>query len=592
MNATAQAARLTDVVLNTSAGARILDHVSLLIEPGEIVGIVGESGAGKSSMGLAFLSFFQEGLVCSSGRLEVGAEEFDLTHIGPKRSELRGRSIAYVPQEPGVSLNPSSRIRDTIGGLRREHGLSSDNESIRSLLETVHLPSTDDFLNRFPHQLSGGQQQRVCLALGIACDPKVMVLDEITTGLDVVTQQAILTEVSALAQRESIGIAYVTHDLAVVAHLAHRIAVMYAGEIVELGPVSELLRKPRHPYTKALIEAAPSHDRPSIVRPLRGVAPGLGERGSGCAFADRCDLADSLCLERRPDLNAIAPGHQVRCFHHSRVEPLRPAPSRDLAMAQDNQRPVLEVRDMVASHRTRGGRLTVANRVSFDILPGECVALVGESGSGKTTIARSIGGLHQTDSGEVLLEGRAVPSEIRSRTLEQRRDLQFIFQNPRASLNPRRRIGDTLKRPLGLLRGLRGEALEAEVKSLLEEVRLPGATAKKLPRQLSGGERQRVGIARALAADPSVLVCDEITSALDVSVQAAVLELLRALSVERGLGILMITHDLGVVASIAHRVLVLKEGVICEMGRVGDVLSNPRHEYTRSLLDAAPKLDR
>lgn len=585
-------ARLSDVVLRTTGGPRILNNVTLSIAPGEIVGIVGESGAGKSSLGLALLAYFQAGIVCSSGTLEVGDERFNLADPAMDGRTLRGRDVAYVPQEPGVSLNPSTRIGDAIARLRREHGLPAGDSVVSGLLDLVHLPATPDFRARYPHQLSGGQQQRLCLALGIACDPKIMVLDEITTGLDVVTQSAILAEVASLADSKSIGMAYVTHDLAVVANLAHRIAVMYAGEIVEVGTTRDILTRPRHPYTKALIEAAPSHDRPSIVKPLRGVAPDLGHRPEGCSFADRCDLADDLCRGAHPDLVELDAQHQVRCFHHSMVQPVEPATPRDLMAGAQSELPVLEVRRLVASHKTRAGRLTVARGISFEILPGECVALVGESGSGKTTIARSIVGLHRPDSGSVMLHGAEVPHRIRDRSLDERRQLQFIFQNPRASLNPHHRIGNILERPLSLLRGLRGPELQGKVEALLDEVRLPRATSLKFPRELSGGERQRVGIARALAADPAVLVCDEVTSALDVSVQAAVLELLRALSIERGLGVLMITHDLGVVASIAHRVLVLKQGEICETGPVGDVLSNPTHEYTQTLLAAAPRLER
>ncbi|MFD4422154.1 ABC transporter ATP-binding protein [Agromyces sp. NPDC058484] len=582
-------AGLTDVTIATDSGYKIVEGVTLTVGPGEILGLVGESGAGKSSVALSLLGYVQPGAHFESGVMLMGDSSFEL---GADRSidKLRGTKVAYVPQESGVSLNPATRVGRALALMRSTHGMSSTPREIEELLESVSLPSSETFQQRFPHQLSGGQQQRLSLALGIACNPEVLVLDEITTGLDVVTQEAILKLVTSLARANKIGIVYITHDLAVVSQIADRIAVLYAGEVVEWGPTADVLRLPRHPYTKALIEAAPNHRRPSHVVPLRGIAPSLGVRPAGCRFAPRCELATERCTAEKPSLDDCGEQHKVRCFHSDRVGPILEARARATQVSDGASEVLLSVERLSASHKSHHGRITVAREISFGIREGQCLALVGESGSGKTTIARSIVGLHRIDSGTIRLAGEVISDMIRQRSVAQRRDLQFIFQNPRAALNPKQTIAEIVSRPLRTLRSMRGKVLEAEARSLLDEVRLPGSTAGKYPSELSGGERQRVGIARALAASPRVLVCDEVTSALDVSVQAAVLELLRELSDSRGLGMLMITHDLGVVASIAHEVLVLKDGEICEHGDVRQVLTLPRQEYTMRLLEAAPSL--
>ncbi|WP_111721067.1 ABC transporter ATP-binding protein [Homoserinimonas sp. OAct 916] len=582
---------LDDITVTTRSGDSIVQNVSIDIPAGSIVGIVGESGAGKSTVALSTLGYEQAGTAISSGRMHLGDREVTF----PAKafvSDIRGKRIAYVPQEPAVSLNPSTRVAASLISMRRLHGMDADISYIRQILRSVHLPSDPGFLRRYPHQLSGGQQQRLCLALGLACEPEVLVLDEITTGLDVVTQEAILDEVRRLATERQIGVIYITHDLAVVAELADRLVVMYAGEIVESGPTSEVIRRPAHPYTKALIEAAPSHRRPSRVRPLDGIVPAIDARPSGCFFAPRCPLATEICRTEHPELGDLSDKHSVRCFHTEKVEPVLEPQLRETGILVEDPKVLLAIDELTASHKTKNGRLTVAESISLQITEGECVALVGESGSGKTTIARSIIGLHTFDSGTVSLGGEPINPAVRSRTRDQRRRMQFIFQNPRGSLNPKQTIQEIVTRPLTQLRGLGRVDAEREFFSLLDEVRLPTSTAGKLPRELSGGERQRIGIARALAAQPDLLICDEVTSSLDVSVQAAVLELLRELGRDRGLGMLFITHDLGVVASIAHEVLVLLKGRICERGSVSDVLSKPSHDYTKSLLFSAPSLQR
>jgi peptide/nickel transport system ATP-binding protein len=385
---------------------------------------------------------------------------------------------------------------------------------------------------------------------------------------------------------------YVTHDMAVVAQIADRIAVMYAGRIVEQGAAREVLTRPRHPYTRGLLASIPDHVEPRVLEPLPGVAVGVGERPAGCAFAPRCSLATPQCTVAVPPLTPIPDGPQhVRCIHSSETPPLTPG-----ALLHGGRAPraktarVLEVQNLVAEHRSGHETVTAARDVSFAVHHGQCVALVGESGSGKTTIARVIAGLHPVAAGSVFLDGTQLPSLSRRRTTEQRRRIQLVFQNPADALNPRHTVRETIARPAQILRGLDAVSLRREVDKLLEQVRLPARLAARYPAELSGGERQRVGIARALAAQPAVLLCDEITSALDVSVQAAVLRILDDLRAQLGLALLFITHDLGVVASIADEVLVLNAGRVCERGTTVQVLTTPHDPYTKTLLSSAPSV--
>jgi peptide/nickel transport system ATP-binding protein len=416
-------------------------------------------------------------------------------------------------------------------------------------------------------------------------------MDEPTTGLDVVTQARILAEVDRLRTESGLGVVYVSHDLAVVASIADRIAVMYAGRIVETGPADELLARPRHPYTRGLIASIPDHVAPRRLRGIPGVAAGVGERPTGCAFAPRCPQRIDRCEEAVPPLEEIAPRHEARCLEWRATPPLELHPPLDVrAAASGEAGPLLLVEGLRALHGSRHETVVAAADVSFGLAAGECLALVGESGSGKTTIARCIAGLHAPSAGRIVFAGTPLAPTAKARPREARRRIQIVFQNPTDSLNPRRRVADEIARPAHILRGLSRSAARDEVGGLLERVRLPARLATRFPSELSGGELQRVAIARALAAHPDLLVCDELTSALDVSVQAAVLDVLSELRGELGLAVLFISHDLGVVASVADRVLVLERGAVCEQGRVDDVLARPQSDYTRRLLAAAPRI--
>ena len=583
--------RVENLCLGLAHGDPVVQDVSFAVNPGEILGLVGESGSGKTTTALALLGYTRPGVVLRGGSVEVGGEPIMGQGARSVRN-LRGRVVSYVPQDPGGALNPSLRVGDAIMDVLRAHRSASASQgSVHTALERVELGTDPRFGRRYPHQLSGGQQQRVTIAMACVCGPPVAVLDEPTTGLDVLTQDRILTELSRLRSEEGMAMVYVSHDLAVVARMADRIVVMYAGRVVEEGPVAEVIERPRHPYTRALVGAIPDHRRPRSLQGIPGVAVGVGEWPPGCAFAPRCEFAQERCTAAVPALEEAVPGHVVRCVRWNELE-LGEARVDTVRMSAPvgADAPLLEVSGLHVEYRSGRGRNVAVRDVSFTIEAGRCVALVGESGSGKTSIGRCIAGLHEPTSGRIAFDGQELAGAARARNLDQRRRIQIVFQNPFESLNPRHRVGASIERPLRVLRRLSRADAGREVEALLERVRLPARVANRFPVELSGGERQRVAIARSLAAKPDLLVCDEVTSALDVSVQAAVLELLTELQRELHLSMLFITHNLGVVACVSDSVLVMDRGSLCESGTVTDVLSAPADEYTRRLLGAAPSL--
>ncbi|WP_412518155.1 ABC transporter ATP-binding protein [Actinomadura madurae] len=566
----------------------IVDDVDLSLEEGEIVCLVGESGSGKTTAALAAFGWCAPGLRIE-GRVSIA--DSDVTARSRARS-VRGDLISYVPQSPGTALNPAHRVLDTLNDMVRSAPRAPGGEDVLlGSLAAVGLTPERQFGRRFPHQLSGGQQQRVCIAAALASQSKVIVLDEPTTGLDVVTQAKILEGLVQLRDEESVAMLYITHDLAVAAKIADRIVVMYGGYVVEQGSAFEVLRRPRHPYTRALMAATPDHRISRELEALPGGPVDLRNRTAGCAFAPRCGQKVESCELHLPALSQIGDAHLVRCTESLRTPALdltlaTPAASRVKADAA----PVLEVTHLEARHATRSESIVAARGISFSVQPGQCVALVGESGSGKTTIARSVVGLHRHWSGAIRLDGEEVAHATKDRTRKQLQRVQMVFQNPADTLNPRHSVGAAISRSAMVLRGLSRTEAGAEVERLLEAVRLPARYAERYPGELSGGQRQRVSIARALAADPGLIVCDEITSALDVSVQAVVLDVLDDLRRSVDLSLLFITHDLAVVSTIADQVLVLEQGLICESGPVRGVLDQPKSDYTRRLLAAAPSL--
>jgi peptide/nickel transport system ATP-binding protein len=583
--------RVENLSLGLRTGEPVVEDVSFAVGRGEILGLVGESGSGKTTTALSLLGYTRTGVVVRGGTIEVGGESIMGRDARSLRS-VRGKVVSYVPQDPGGALNPSLRVGDAIMDVLRAHRAErASSESVQAALERVELGADPQFGHRYPHQLSGGQQQRVTIAMASVCEPPVAVLDEPTTGLDVLTQDRILTELARLRDEDGMAMVYVSHDLAVVAKMADRIVVMYAGRVVENGPAAEVIERPRHPYTRALVAAIPDFRRPRALQGIPGVSVGVGEWPAGCAFAPRCQHQQERCHSAVPALTRATPQHTVRCVRWDEIAlPERAAEGGRTTTAASDEAPLLEVSGLEVRYRSGRSARPAVSDVSFAIVSGRCVALVGESGSGKTTVGRCIAGLHVPTAGRIAFDGVELAGSSRSRSLDQRRRIQIVFQNPFESLNPRHRVAASIERPLRVLRRLsRGDA-QREVGDLLERVRLPKRLGERFPIELSGGERQRVAIARALAAKPDLLVCDEVTSALDVSVQAAVLELLAELQRDLRLSMLFITHNLGVVACIADSVLVMDRGSLCESGPVSQVLSAPSDEYTQRLLSAAPCL--
>ncbi len=587
------ALRVEDLVVATASGHLILDSLSLSVAPGEVLALVGESGCGKTSLGLALMGFARPGMRLGGGRVLLG--EVDVLQLDDARlRRFRGREIAYVPQDPTASLDPRKRIRSQISEMLEEHSDPTRTRSVRqitdSLLADVGLPASEGYGDRYPFELSGGQQQRVTIAMALACRPKFVVLDEPTTGLDVTTQRRILDLLGDLARTKGAGFIYITHDLAVVYDLADRVAVMYAGEIVEIGGKRALFGTPLHPYTTMLLHSAPRLDMEGRPQSIPGSAPAVGQRPAGCSFAPRCGLATDACRVE-PALRETGGGRFVRCHHFDRAESVirRNVRAYGKEAIVSEIAPLLKVESLHASHGRGRKRRQVVDAISFELPQGECLALVGESGSGKTTIGRCIAGLHVPDAGRMSYRGQPFSFVLEERPEMVRRGIQMVFQNPDRCLNPVRNIRSTLARSIRIAQRY-AEIWNGDVAAtLLDRVGLSRKALERFPRELSGGERQRVAIAAALALQPTVLICDEVTSALDVSVQASIVELLHQLRVD-GLALLFITHNLALVPSTADRIIVLQTGQVKEDGYVSKVLFNPAHSYTQSLIVDLPKI--
>jgi len=579
-----------------STGTPVISDVSFEIARGEILGVVGESGSGKTTVGLALLGHSRRGLRIADGSVLIGGR--NILGLGDEQlRRLRGSVVSYVPQDPASSLNPALRVGLQMREVLEAHSGDSDADQngradhaarIAEMMREVALPDDPRFLRRYPHELSGGQQQRIGLAMAFANRPRLIVLDEPTTGLDVTTQAHVLSTVRDLAKLHDVAALYVSHDLAVVATLASRVAVMYAGRVVELGSADDLFAAAGHPYTKRLIGAIPRLTGGRSLVGIPGHAASPGNRPPGCSFAPRCSLRIEQCEQEIPALRPVAAGHLVRCIRAEEV--LNQGQTRigdpiEMPAAEDHA--ALRLDNLVASY----GRNEIVHSVSLSLAAHECIALVGESGSGKTTIARSIAGLHHNWTGKITLGDEPLHPSARRRSTDVRRQIQYIFQNPYGSLNPRRTVGQIIEQPLRVFGVASGREASKRVAEMLERVSLTASYAQQFPDQLSGGERQRVAIARALVSEPAVLICDEVTSALDVSVQAAIVELLGNLQRDLGLSMLFITHNLPLVRSIAQRVAVLHNGVITEIGEAAQVLGTPAQPYTRQLISDTPSLE-
>jgi peptide/nickel transport system ATP-binding protein len=549
-----------------SGDVRVVRDVGFELRAGRILGMVGESGSGKSTAALAAIGWTDNALRRVAGTSVLDGTDLCALPAGAMRGYW-GRRIGYVPQEIGGALHPMYRIRSQF----REALRSRADERTVELLKAVNIPDPAGALRRYPHEFSGGQLQRIALALALASDPGILILDEPTTGLDVNSQRLVAEVLGRLVRERAVAALFISHDVALLAEAADDLAVMYAGEIVEQGPVADVVQRPRHPYTRALLDAVPSPLEAVVTEGIAGLPPGRVIEGR-CGFADRCQYVQERCLTAVPEFLEHG-STKARCVRAGELQ-LHSTAGRRRDTIEDDRPPMLEVVDLTCAYGP--------SHVSLAVHAGSVTGLVGESGSGKTTLARAVAGLLEPLGGEIRLDGAALPAAPRRRTTEQRHHIQLVFQNPGTALNPRRTVGD-------LLRHVRSRfAPQADLAETLDAVRLNPAVLDRYPGQLSGGQRQRVAIAAAFVARPRLVVCDEITSGQDVSVQAAILVTLADLQRRFGTSVLFVTHDLGVVRSIADHLYVMQRGEIVESGPTESVFRTPVHPYTRSLLAAVP----
>ena len=599
--------------LDSSGGTvRAIDGVSIEVARGETYAIVGESGCGKSMTALSVLRLLPEAGQIVAGSVLLAGEDLLCLPEAAMRG-VRGRRIAMIFQEPATSLNPVLTVgRQIAEVLERHTALRGEpmRKRMLELLDAVGIPDPVRRLGEFSFQLSGGMKQRVMIAIALAAEPDLLIADEPTTALDVTIQAQVLELLSGLQRASGMAILLITHDLGVVAQLAHKVAVMYAGQIIEVATREQFFLAPRHPYSRKLFQALPDGERrDGELAVIRGQVPPLTTEFRGCRFVERCDSAWERCREEAPQLKAGGDGHRVRCHlcdeadgeaRREEVSSNKPAPAATCA-----ERPptpgaaLLSVSGLKVHFPIRKGlfkrtvgQVRAVDGVSMDIAAGRTLALVGESGCGKTTAGKAILQLIRPSAGTVRFEGREL-TRLRGRALRERRpDFQLIFQDPYSSLNPRMRVADILAEGMQAL-GLAETSAELALRidRMLAQVGLNADAKLRYPHEFSGGQRQRIAIARALAVRPKLIVCDEPTSALDVSVQAQILNLLKQLQRELGLAYLFITHNIAVVEYLAHEVGVMYLGRIVERGTVAEVLRSPRHPYTQALLSAVPKLD-
>ena len=619
------------------ATVHAIDGVSLTVDPGECLGIVGESGSGKTMTALSIMRLLPSGGAVVGGRIVVDGT--DVAALPESEMEqVRGNQIGMIFQDPLTSLNPTMTIGDQIAESVRLHRGASKQQALERAVEVlglVGMPKPSERVSNYPHQLSGGMRQRVMIAMALACEPKLLIADEPTTALDVTIQKQILELIDSLRQRLKMAVILVTHDLGVIAGRADRVAVMYAGRIVETAPTDVLFSSPRHPYTEALFEALPEKagDEEAVRRlyNIPGQPPDLTAPPPGCKFAPRCRYARESCVKTEPGLTDLDGAHLFRCYFpvgsaEEVRDPSTPFVSQPPDLGEVAPSPAAAAGAVATATGGRGGRpvadghvdaplLTISRLVknftvtagavlqrkvgqvsavadvSFSVPVGSTFGLVGESGCGKTTIGRLIVGLEKPNSGQIVLGGRDLATLPRRERRRQARQVQLMFQDSYASMDPRMRVGTILREPLVIQRdGDRAEQ-RRRIGSLLDEVGLPAAAADRYPHEFSGGQRQRLGLARALMLRPSLIVADEPVSALDVSIQAQILNLMLDLQREHRLTYLFISHDLGVVRYMSDLIGVMYLGKMVEVGPAWDVYSAPIHPYTRGLIDTVPVAD-
>ena len=590
----------------TSHGTvRAVEGLSYTVHPGEMVAIVGESGSGKSVSALAVMQLLPSGTARTRGSIRFGGREL-LGLTDEEMRRIRGREIAMIFQEPMTSLNPVLRIGLQITEPLTIH-LGMDDAASRAraieLLTLVGITDPESRLNQYPHQLSGGMRQRVMIAIGLACNPKLLIADEPTTALDVTIQAQILELMKDLSRRLGVAVVIITHNLGIVARYADRVNVMYAARLVESGTAERVFGRPMHPYARGLLTAVPRLDRGRSAKlsTIDGAPPNLLNPPSGCRFRPRCRFAIEKCLEDPPFVTA-EPGHVAACHRVAEIEALDPplqrgATSSKPSVVDGDAESILDIKGAKKYFPIRMGLFRRAklvravDDVTIGIKRGETLGLVGESGCGKSTLGRLVLRLDDPTAGEILFEGVDLAPLNRHQMIAVRKKMQVIFQDPYSSLNPRMTVGQIIAEPIRVHEILPKPQIPDRVAELLQVVGLFPYMALRYPHELSGGQRQRVGIARALAVDPRVIVCDEAVSALDVSIQGQVINLLEELQQRLGLTYLFIAHDLAVVRHISSKVAVMYLGRIVEYASADELFANPMHPYTRALLAAAPVPD-
>ena len=579
---------------------RAVRDMSFSVAEGKTLGIVGESGSGKSVSMHALL-----GLTGGTTRGTARLNGVDLLSMRPKELQaVRGAKAAMIFQDPLTSLHPLFRVGAQIGeaiGVHEKLSHTATRRRTMELMDQVGIPQADKWIDAFPHQLSGGMRQRIMIAIAISARPHLLIADEPTTALDVTVQAGVLDLLRGLQRENGMGLILITHDLGVVSSMAHDIITMYGGAPVERGTRDDLIVSPHHPYTQGLLDSLPSFGQPvRRLTPIPGQPPSLLAQLPGCAFADRCGLAQDRCTAEPLPVQLLSPTHQSRCIlgpeHSDRLvitdhEPMMPtvfAEGRESLVSISQV--TVEYGKAKRTRRASAGHIA-ANDVSFEIFDGEVLGIVGESGSGKSTVARVAAGLLAPTSGRVEFRGTALSDLDSSARSEFRRNVQVVFQDPMGSLNPYRRVGSIIAEPL-VVHGYAESKIKTRVQELMEVTGLNPEYYNRFPTEFSGGQRQRISIARAIALKPRLIICDEPVSALDVSIQAQILNLLKDLRDAFGLAYLFISHDLAIVENIADRVLVMKSGSVVEQGQAATIFTNPGDEYTKNLIRAIPTIHR